>query len=148
MKLPAVAIAVAFAAGILLGVQGFGSRHAGSHCFLEVLLVGIGLGLAIGFFLAFLRYLWPAAPLSFTCWASLGFVGACLAQQPLPAKHILTRLKADQLDLRTPLRWHGRLRAEPTRVPSGYSLKGRSHWRRVGGELRSPGWRAAFGLHC
>ena len=51
---------------------------------LEVLLVGIGLGLAFGFFLAFLRYLWPAALLSFTCRASLGFVAACLAQHPSP----------------------------------------------------------------
>jgi hypothetical protein len=64
MKLPAVAIAVAFAAGTLLGVQGFGSRHAGSHRFLGALLVGIGLGLAIGFFLAVLRYQWPAALLA------------------------------------------------------------------------------------
>jgi hypothetical protein len=106
MKLLAVAIAVAFAAGILLGVQGFGSRHAGSHRLLEVLLVGIGLGLAIGFFLAFLPYLWPAALLSFTCRASLGFVAAprlpdlCESlppTTPLPARHILTRLKTDQL---------------------------------------------------
>jgi hypothetical protein len=57
MKLPAVAIAVALAADILLGVQGFDSRHAVAHRFLEVLLISIGLGLALGFFLAFLRYL-------------------------------------------------------------------------------------------
>src|ERR1700756_105484 len=51
---------------------------------LEVLLVGIGLGLAFGFFLAFLRYLWPAALLSFTCWASLGFVAAASHNPPSP----------------------------------------------------------------
>ena len=54
---------------------------------LEVLLVGIGPGLAIGFFLAFLRYLWPAALPSFTCWASLGFVAVCLAQPPSREAH-------------------------------------------------------------
>ena len=51
---------------------------------LEVLLVGIGLGLAFGFFLAFLRYLWPAALLSFTCRASLGFVAAASHNHPSP----------------------------------------------------------------
>jgi hypothetical protein len=51
---------------------------------LEVLLVGIGLGLAIGFFLAFLRYPWPAALPSFTCWASLGFVAAASHNHPSP----------------------------------------------------------------
>lgn len=64
MKLSAVAIAVAFANGILLGVRGFDSRHAGAHRFLEVLLIGIGLGPVLGFFLAFLRYLRPATLLS------------------------------------------------------------------------------------
>jgi hypothetical protein len=97
MKLLAVAIAVAFAAGILLGVQGFGSRHCGSHRFLEVLLVGIGPG-SRDWILSRVFAL-PVA-----CGAALvhllgphGFVAACLAQQPLPAKHILTRLKADPL---------------------------------------------------
>lgn len=66
--------------------------------------------------------LWPAATLSFTCWAGLGYLAACLAQQPLPATHVETRLKAGELDLSAPLRWHGRLRAERARVPWGYSF--------------------------
>lgn len=84
--------------------------------------VASSLDLFSGLVLTTLGQLRPAATLSFTCWAGLGYLAACLAQQPLPGTHVETRLKAGELDLSTPLRWHGRLRAEPARVPWGYSF--------------------------
>ena len=46
-----------------------------------------------------------------------------VAQQPRAADHVLSLVKSGRLDLYTPLRWHGRLRDEPTRLPWGYGYE-------------------------
>ena len=79
--------------------------------------------LALSLFLTWRGLLWLAASSSLLCWIGLGMLAACLSQQPLPAEHILSRLAARQVPLRTPLRWHGVLRSEPSRLPWGYSLE-------------------------
>src|ERR1700751_5836641 len=118
MKLPA---AVAFAAGILLGVQGFDSGHAGSHRFPEVLLVGIGLGLSVSILSGFFAL--PGA-----CGAALvplpgqpGVRGCLPRTTPLPARHILLRLKADQLCRRRESLWP----SEPRITSAAYRPGGR-----------------------
>ncbi|HYA64598.1 MAG TPA: DNA internalization-related competence protein ComEC/Rec2 [Candidatus Sulfotelmatobacter sp.] len=122
MKLPAVVIAAAFAGGILLGLSHVVAPHAVMHPFLlEVGAVVCGL-LTLSLFLTWRGFLWLAASTSLLCWIGLGMLAACLSKQPLAAEHILSRLAAQQVPLRTPLRWHGVLRGEPSRLPWGYSL--------------------------
>ncbi len=120
MKLPAVAITAAFSGGIVLGLQVFHPGQAASYKFLALAFVCAAFFLFAGFILAFLGRLFPAAAASMLSWLAAGFLAACSAQQPLPADHVLSMLAANQLELRTPLRWHARLRDEPARVPWGY----------------------------
>lgn len=54
---------------------------------------------------------------------ALGLLGVCLTRQPLPPEHILSRLAAEQVPLRTPLRWQGTLRSEPDRLPWGHGME-------------------------
>lgn len=122
MKLPAVAIAAAFACGILLGLfQSPQSPHdlrpllfgafavAGTACVTTIL--------CIRFFPN-----WGAGACSMCIWLALGMAAGLLANKPLPREHVLQRISANELDLKTPLRWHGTLRDEPTRLPWGYAL--------------------------
>ena len=87
MKLPAVAIAAAFAGGILLGLSHFLLPWAASNPFpaLNVLIVCILL--AAGFVLALRNFVCPAAIASLGAWTALGMLAACLAIQPLPPEH-------------------------------------------------------------
>ena len=120
--MPAVVIAAAFASGILLGLSHVVAPHAVMHPFLVKVVAAVCGLLALSFFLAWRGFLGLAASTSLLCWIGLGMLAACLSQQPLPAEHILSRLAAKQVPLRTPLRWHGVLRSEPARLPWGYSL--------------------------
>jgi len=45
------------------------------------------------------------------------------SEGPLPTEHVLSRIAAQEIPLRTPLRWHGTLRDEPSRLPWGYGLE-------------------------
>jgi hypothetical protein len=63
--------------------------------------------------LALRNMLWLSALLSLLCWASIGFAAIELASRPLPPQHILNRLAAGQVELKTPLRWYGQLRSDP-----------------------------------
>jgi competence protein ComEC len=120
MKLPAVAIAAAFAGGVLLGLCSSlhvqGSLRGG---------VSLTLAVAVAAWIAaavFLRYdsLWPAGSASLLLWAGLGSAASLIAQQPLPRNHILQRLAAREIPLKSPLRWHGTIREEPALMPWGY----------------------------
>jgi len=122
MKIPAVAIAAAFGGGILLGrVGSFPSFLvtrgvlAGGFAFIFLLLVSSLLLAARG-------RVRLAALVSLTSWCGLGALGVGIASRPLPAEHVLARLAAGQIELKTPLRWHGTLRDEPSRLPWGYGL--------------------------
>jgi competence protein ComEC len=53
----------------------------------------------------------------------LGLLGAWISEQPLPSNHITNLIEARRIDLRTPLRWRGTLRDEPTKLPWGYGLE-------------------------
>jgi competence protein ComEC len=76
-----------------------------------------------GFALARIERLFPAAVASLVSWVLLGFLGACVAEQPLPADHVLSLLEQGHLGLDSPLRWHGRLHDEPAKLPWGYGLE-------------------------
>jgi hypothetical protein len=122
MKLPAVAIAAAFAGGILLGLSHRVSTHAGEPITIPSAVRVCAVLLVAGLLFAWRDFVWCGGGTSLLCWLALGILAACLAQQPLPPEHIVNRLAAQQVPLRTPLRWHGVLRSEPTRLPWDYGL--------------------------
>jgi competence protein ComEC len=64
-----------------------------------------------------------AAIVSGVCWVFLGTLGACISNQPLPGNHIVSLINTGRIDLHTPLRWHGKLRDEPTKLPWGFGLE-------------------------
>lgn len=123
MKLPAVAIAAAFACGIALGLHPALVPHVTSVFFLATCFAASLLLIIAGLVLARMDNLFPAATISLLSWALLGFLGACVAEQPLPANHVTSLLEQGRLSLPSPLRWHGHLRDEPAKLPWGYGLE-------------------------
>jgi competence protein ComEC len=123
MKLPAVAIAAAFACGIAMGLFPSVAAHAGSRELLVGFFVAAALLLASGALFADRGYLWAASCSAILCWTFLGFLGACISQQPRSANHAISLVESGQLALHTPLRWYGRLRDEPARLPWGYGYE-------------------------
>jgi hypothetical protein len=98
------------------------AAHAARQSFLvAVLLIVAGL-LCLAVVLCRRDFLAVAAITSLLGWAGLGLLAACLTEQRLAPEHILSRIAADQVPLRTPLRWNGTLRNEVSRLPWGYGL--------------------------
>jgi len=120
MKLPALAMAVSFAAGIALGLWGPFSQTASSLPWLRAEVVLGALLLAAALVLLRLRKLVVSALLSICVWVSLGFFGANLAQQPPNENFVLRAVQERQIDLHAPLRWQVQLRDEPERFPWGW----------------------------
>src|SRR5271165_2513582 len=122
MKIPAVAIAASFLGGILLGLYPLLSQYAASRSFLLAIAICCAFILLLGLILATLDFLRLAALSCLLSWVALGTFASCIAQQPLPTNHILQRIKAGEINLKSPLRWHGHLTDEPSRLPWGYSV--------------------------
>ncbi len=120
MKLPAVAIAAAFASGIALGLHPVVVRHASSPIFLSLSFLAVTLLVSAGILLLNFGRLFLAAAASLLCWIFLGCLGAWVAGQPRAANHVLSLVEERRISLGTPLRWHGHLRDEPARLPWGY----------------------------
>src|SRR5437899_9515366 len=120
MKLPAMAIAAAFASGIVLGLHPSVARHTLSVAFLSRSFVAVALLVMTGIVLLQSGRVFPAAAASLLCWVFLGCLGACVAEQPRPANHVLSLVEERRISLGTPLRWHGHLRDEPARLPWVY----------------------------
>ncbi|HET6929935.1 MAG TPA: DNA internalization-related competence protein ComEC/Rec2 [Candidatus Acidoferrum sp.] len=118
MRIPAVAIAAAFAGGILLGRGWQLSPRA-----LEISFLCISSLLIAACFFAWREKVWAAAIFSLVGWVSLGALAIVVTSRPLPAQHVLSRIAAGEIELKTPLRWHGHLRSEPARLPWGMGLE-------------------------
>ena len=118
MRIPAVAIAVAFSGGVLLGRELHLSRSTVGISFLVIFSL-----LIAALFLASKAKLWTAAIFSLTGWVCLGAIGMSVASRPLSSEHVLSRIAARQIELKTPLRWYGHLRGEPARLPWGVRLE-------------------------
>ena len=123
MKLPAVAIAVAFGGGVLLGGLPFFASHADQHSLLASLIGLAVVCLVVVGVLVWRDWVAMAAAVTIASFVVLGTLAACVAEQPLAADHILSRWAAHQIPEKTPLPWHGVLRSEPSRLPWGYSLE-------------------------
>ncbi len=111
MKLPALWIVAAFAAGILAAtrwpVPGAAWLAAAvAAIFLGVILVWRGrVGAA-----------WAFALLA---WAALGGWALCAERAAVPANHVARLIAAGRVDTSEPLRWRGRLREDPMPMPWG-----------------------------
>ncbi len=123
MKSPAVAITAAFICGIAIGLRPSMVAHAGSRELIVGFFIGAGALLILGVIFVARGHLLAASCAALFCWAFLGFVGACIAQQPRAAGHAISLVESGELGLHTPLRWHGQLRDEPARLPWGYGYE-------------------------
>jgi competence protein ComEC len=123
MRLPAVAIAAAFACGIVLGLHPAVARNAASLILLFSSFVSIAVLVLSGILFVTIGRLFPAAAASLLSWVLLGFLGVCIAEQPRDGDHVISLVEQGRLPLKTPLRWYGHLRDEPTRLPWGYGYE-------------------------
>src|SRR2546421_7024168 len=123
MRLPAVAIVAAFASGIVLGLHPTVARNASSHILLSSLFLLVAFFVLAGILLLRIGYLFPATIASLLGWVLLGFLGVCIAELPRDANHVISLVEQSRISLKTPLRWRGHLRDEPTRLPWGYGYE-------------------------
>jgi competence protein ComEC len=139
MKLPALVIVACFAAGILVGEM-FAPHlpHA------PALSLGLAaLFLLAGFLLLSRKRLilaWAAALLA---WALLGAAAGWIEPLTIPSDHVSRLAAAGRLSLDEPLRWRGRLRDDPLRLPWGLQyildldqVQSAGHWMPTAGGLR------------
>ena len=123
MRLPAVAIAAAFAGGILLGLHPAVARNAASAFLLSIFFLTIAILVFTGILFVRAGHAFHAATASLLSWAMLGFLAVCIAEQPRDADHVISLIERGRLPMKTPLRWHGHLRDEPTRLSWGYGYE-------------------------
>jgi competence protein ComEC len=123
MRLPAVAIAAAFASGIAVGLHPAVVRHASSHILLASFFMSAALSLVLGILLVKSGRISFAAIASLLSWVMLGLLGVCTAEQPRSRDHGTSMIEESRLPLKTPLRWHAQLRDEPMRLPWGYGYE-------------------------
>ena len=90
MKLPAVAIAAAFAVGIAIGLHPAIAAHANSRELLVGLFIFATLTLIAAAILVLRSWLLPAGFVAMACWVSLGAVGMLLSEQPAPPSYVIS----------------------------------------------------------
>jgi hypothetical protein len=112
MRLPAVAIAAAFACGIVLGLHPGVVRNASSHFLLSFLSIFIAVLILLGIALVRIERLYAASASSLLTWVSLGLLGVCVAEQQRDADHVTSMVEEGRLPMKTPLRWRGRPREQ------------------------------------
>jgi competence protein ComEC len=115
MKLPALWIVAAFAAGIALA----GLRPPMQLLQPKVWLVFAGAALLAGFGLLLRSRSSSAWVLAIMAWTFLGTAAARLEPLPVPANHIINMVAQHRVDISEALRWRGRLRQDPVRLPWG-----------------------------
>jgi competence protein ComEC len=112
MKVPALWIAAAFAAGILL-------RPAGSSSAAPWLMAAGALILMGAVAAKFSLGLWPAGIVALAAWCALGAASASIERNALPLDNVSRLVAFGRIDTSQPLRWRGRLREDPLRLPWG-----------------------------
>ena len=111
MRLPALWPAMALACGILLAQWTPLSPMTGAAVLVAAALAGMLL-LRRGA----VRAAWW---LGLACWLAAGAMAAELHRRDVQPDNAATLIDAGRLDTREPLRWRGRLRQGPSRLPSG-----------------------------
>jgi len=98
-------------------------RLATSHFWLAAGFLAAAFLIGAGIFLLNRARFGVAAVVSGVSWIVLGVLGAWISEQPLPSAHVIRLIENRQIDLRTPLRWRGTLRDEPTKLPWALGLE-------------------------
>ena len=111
MKIPAVWMTSAFAAGIVL------AGH--THLPLGIWIAATAIAIAAGVILALRHHAIPGATFALLAWFALGGTALSIERAAVPANHISRLIAAGQLDTNEPLRWRGRLRENPIALPWG-----------------------------
>lgn len=119
MRVPAVLLVAGFAAGALLAKFWAPENAAGHHRVLLTLFLLAAIAIGAGFLLLHGKFVRSAVVLTATSWILLGGVGLIVARRPAPSSHITALISSGKLDTSTALRWHGRLRSDPRRLPLG-----------------------------
>ena len=119
MKLPALAIVTAFALGIACGLEI--AHRSNSHQFVALLLCSASTSLLIGMFLVWRSRVVLAGLASLLCWVMLGVASVCIEEQPRRVDHILSLLDVGKINIKSLLRYYGRLADEPAKLPWGAS---------------------------
>ena len=115
MKLPILAISVAFAGGILLASSSPGLSHVPARVFLAAaaLLLIAGCGLLRW------RRLFAAWLLGVLAWTSLGAAAVRLEVASIPHNLASALIASGRIDSSVALRWRGTLREDPLPLPWG-----------------------------
>jgi competence protein ComEC len=125
VKAPAVAIVAAFVCGIVLGLYPPFASISSSPARLVLYFAASAALAVVALILLRSEKLYASAVASLLCWLAIGVTSSAIAQQPLPSNHVTQLLDRNELGLKTPLRWHGTLRDEPSRLPwgTGYEIE-------------------------
>ncbi|HEX2777512.1 MAG TPA: ComEC/Rec2 family competence protein, partial [Candidatus Acidoferrales bacterium] len=111
MKLPALWIAAAFAAGI-----GVASRWQASP---KIWCAAAAVAISAGIILIWLRRAALAWCTALIAWIALGGLAMGVERAAVPANLISRLIASNSIDTSVPLRWRGRLREDPLRLPWG-----------------------------
>ncbi len=130
MKLPALWIVAAFAAGIALA----GLQPPISLLQPKVWLALAGAALLAGFGLQLRSRSSSAWVLAIVAWTFLGAAAARLEPLPMPANHVINMVAQHRVDTSEALRWCGRLRQDPVHLPWGRGYELELEKVEVGGE--------------
>jgi competence protein ComEC len=114
MRLPALWLAAAFGAGVWLAASRRGEAIAPATWLALALLT-----LAIAFICLRRERLVAAWTITLFAWFCLGGFGAAGERAALPANHVTRLISSGALDTSEALRWRGRLRSDPLRLPWG-----------------------------
>jgi hypothetical protein len=113
-------IATAFALGIACGLSPESTHRGSSHAFVAF-LCSAATSLLIGFVLPWRSRVVVAGVASLLCWGMLGVVAVFIEEQPRREDHILSLVDAGEINLKSPLRYYGRLADQPEKLPWGLS---------------------------
>ena len=113
MRLPALWPAIALALGVLVAHAAPVSPMASAGLFIAAALLALLLARRGG------RWTGAAWAVSLAAWLVLGALAAELQTRGVPGDNAAAVLASGRVDAHEPLRWRGRLRQGPSRLPSG-----------------------------
>ncbi len=119
MKLPALWMLAAFAAGIGMGERWPVALKLWAVAALVAMAVGAALVILAGAESArryFVSFAWVCA---LAAWLALGGLASAVEVAGIPSNHITRLIAAGRIDTSVPLRWRGRLREDPLALPWG-----------------------------
>lgn len=119
MKLPALWIVAAFAAGIAAA----GWWPASLKVWAAAAVVAISFGVILCWRNSRQKLLPAAWAFALVAWLALGGLAASIERTTVPANHVTRLLAAGRIDTSEPLRWRGRLREDPLSLPWGHRFE-------------------------